>query len=96
MSNLKSEHFDELVKKTRLSGAGIQAAKLYYVNGIDNLAECGRLCGVSKTVVSRVVKRIHEVMYAGGELIEVCYTIPFKMKPTLDKYVAELQKHADR
>lgn len=95
MRNLTSEHFEELVKKTRLTGAGIQAAKLYYVNGIENLAECGRVCGVSKTVVSRVVKRIYEEMHLSGELIKVCYTIPFRMKPLLDVYVAELQKNTD-
>jgi hypothetical protein len=93
MRNLTSEHFDELVKKTRLTGAGIQAAKLYFVNGIENLAECGRLSGVSKTVVSRVVKRICEEMHLSGELIKVCYTIPHRIKPLLDEYVEFLQKN---
>lgn len=59
------------------------------------MAECGRVCGVSKTVVSRVVKRIYEEMHVSEELIKVCYTIPFSMKPLLDVYVAELQKNTD-
>ena len=93
MHNLTIDHFNELIKKTRLYGAGIDAAKLHFVDGIKNLAECGRLSGVSKTVASRVVKRICEELHLSGELIKVCYTIPHRVKPLLDEYVEFLQKN---
>jgi hypothetical protein len=92
MMKISNKEFDELICKTRLNGAGVEAARLHFVDGVENLAECARICGVTRTVSSRIVARIRSEMLATGGLIEVTYTIPGQFKSTLDDYVKKLVK----
>ena len=84
---ITNEIFNELILKTRLNGAGIEAARLHFVEGIENLAECARRCGVSRTISSRIVKRLNEEVLSTSGMVSVSYEIPNELKDEIDDFV---------
>jgi len=84
---ISNKVFDELIQKTRLKGVGVEAARLHFVDGVENLAECARRCGVSRTISSRIVKHIKEEMLSTAGMVSVSYEIPIELKDEIDYFV---------
>ncbi len=73
---MKVAEFNRLVRKTRMKGKGLEAARLHFVSGIDNVAECGRQVGVNQSTAHQAVSRIKKEMLNSGELVEVTFLVP--------------------
>ncbi len=76
--------------RTSMKGAALQAARLYFVDGIRPQTKCAEMAGVSKAAASKAKLRIQKEMEKEGQLVTLEITVPADKKETLLMFVKTL------
>ena len=92
---MNRQEFDQLIAGTKFGrvgggGASLEAARLYFVEGVTNKAECARLAGSSKQAANQCISRVLELIAQKG-LETVLVNVPKGKRADIEKAAAKLR-----